>query len=344
VCHPSVFAFFGAELSRSDIEGRRILEVGSRDVNGSVRPFVMSLGARDYLGVDMEPGSGVDRLCDVTSLATVFADDPFDVVLTTEMLEHVRDWKSAISNLKRVVAPRGMLIITTRSFGFPYHDFPGDYWRYELDDMQEIFRDFQILKLIPDPQAPGVFLKCRKPEDFREIDTSRLRLFSVVKAERSDASALSDQEVLNYAKRVKALRGVGGGSALVLRRVDLADVGQRDFRNLWRSFERLSDQMEGHTLGSERPRLFSPWPRRIERLKRRLLDLLTAAGLARGRLFAHVRRALLRSAGSTIPTTSLRVPWGRVEDEPFREIVSTLESIQVLCAKIQSYARPSRPA
>ncbi|HEY5907931.1 MAG TPA: methyltransferase domain-containing protein, partial [Vicinamibacteria bacterium] len=230
MCHPSVHAFVRAELDTSEIAGRRILEVGSRDVNGTVRPFLVSLGARDYVGVDMVQGPGVDRVCDVADLAREFAGEPFEVVVTTEMLEHVRDWRTAIHNLKRVVAPGGLLVITTRSYGFPYHDFPGDYWRYELDDMRWIFRDFQILSLVPDPEHPGIFLKCRKPAEFREADTSGRELFSVVKAERAGQESVSDEEVSACSRRLDQLTEIGIVVGGVLWTVDLADAGQRDFR------------------------------------------------------------------------------------------------------------------
>jgi hypothetical protein len=72
-----------------------------------------------------------------------------------------------------------------------------------------------------------------------------------------------------------------------------------------------------------------------------LLDLLTATRLARGRAFPRARSALLKSAGGSSGTDTLRVPWARVEDEPFQEIVRTLESIRSLSVKIHSYARPS---
>ncbi len=341
LCHKSVFDFVRANLSPSDIAGRRILEVGSRDVNGSVRSILMSLGARDYVGVDTELGPGVDRLCDVANLASEFSGQPFDVVVTTEMLEHVRDWSNAVSNLKQVVVPAGLLVITTRSFGFPYHDFPGDYWRYELDDMHAVFRDFHIVKLIRDPQSPGVFFMGRKPPAFHEISTSRFKLFSVVKAKRAEAEDLADEEILAYAKRMKQFVGIGADAKRILQSTDLAQVGQRDFRNIWQSLERLCDRLE-RLRRAEMAGPPSPW-RRIQKLTCRMLALLTATRLARGRSFELARKMLLHSAGSSAATDGLRVPWALVDDEPFHEIVNMLESIKSLCEKAHSYAPLSTP-
>jgi SAM-dependent methyltransferase len=341
MCHRSVHDFFRAELAPSEIQGRRILEVGSRDVNGTVRPLLTSLGARDYVGVDLEPGPGVDRLCDVAELATEFASDPFEVVVSTEMLEHVRDWKVAILNLKRVVAPGGLLVVTTRSFGFPYHSFPGDFWRFELHDMRWIFRDFEVLSLVPDPEYHGVFLKCRKPTEFREADISAWRLFSVVKGEPAEPESVGDEEVRAHGQRMLQLGEIGATISRVLSAVDLADAGQRDFRHLWRSVARLSDLIEGVTAGSRSRPASARWRRGLEGMWREALELLTATRLARGRSFGRARRALLESARGRAGDDALRVPWGSVGDGPYDEILDAALSIRALCLKVQSYARPA---
>lgn len=166
--HKSVLTFLKAHLSRIEVEGKRILEVGSRDFNGSPRPIVTALGPKDYLGVDGQLGVGVDVGCSATNLERVFGVESFDILISTEMLEHVEDWRPVVSQLKRVVKEGGLLLITTRSPGFPYHPFPIDVWRYTKDDFRSVFSDMEILALEDDPQVPGVFLKARKPSGFTE--------------------------------------------------------------------------------------------------------------------------------------------------------------------------------
>ena len=128
VCGSGVTDFVRERLGRTDIEGRSVLEVGSLDVNGSVRPDIESLKPASYLGVDIARGPRVDEICDVRHLVDRFGNESFDVVVSTELLEHVRDWKGAITNMKRVLRPGGILIVTTRSLGFPLHGYPWDYW------------------------------------------------------------------------------------------------------------------------------------------------------------------------------------------------------------------------
>jgi SAM-dependent methyltransferase len=56
------------------------------------------------------------------------ATDGFDLILCTEVLEHVLDWPAAWNNLGRLLAPGGRLIITC-PFIYPLHEEPYDFWR-----------------------------------------------------------------------------------------------------------------------------------------------------------------------------------------------------------------------
>jgi glycosyltransferase involved in cell wall biosynthesis len=158
--HLSVLDFVARALTRGDIADRDVLEVGSRDVNGSVRPLVTELEPKSYLGVDVEEGPGVDLLVAAEDLEPNSAD----VIVTTEMLEHARDWRGAIRGIKRALRSDGLLILTTRAPGFPRHEHPEDWWRFTTDDVQAMFRDFtvELLEDDPDPASPGVFLRARK--------------------------------------------------------------------------------------------------------------------------------------------------------------------------------------
>jgi hypothetical protein len=62
-----------------------VLEVGSRDVNGSVR-LVFEPDCKSYLGVDREAGAGVDRVASVYELDHVLEGALYDLVVSTEML------------------------------------------------------------------------------------------------------------------------------------------------------------------------------------------------------------------------------------------------------------------
>ncbi len=60
--------------------------------------------------------------------AALLAAGPFDLVLCTEVMEHVADWPAAFANLRRLTAAGGRLVITCPHF-FMMHEEPYDFWR-----------------------------------------------------------------------------------------------------------------------------------------------------------------------------------------------------------------------
>ena len=192
-------------LTPAEVAGASVLEVGSLDVNGSVRPLLEQQRPARYVGADIFPGRGVDVLCPAERLVERFGEDAFDVVISTELIEHVRDWRVVISNLKRVVKPGGLLLVTTRSYGVDFHRHPFDYWRYEHADFEVIFGDFAIERLLPDPTDPGVFIRARKPAAFRERDLSDVRLYSILRRRRQREATAVDAFVFQIRYRLVRL-------------------------------------------------------------------------------------------------------------------------------------------
>jgi hypothetical protein len=86
--------------------------------------------------------------------------------------------------MKSVLKRNGYIYITTRSYGFPYHAYPYDFGRYEIEDMKKIFSDFEIIKLVKDHEAPGVFLKAKKTSNTL-IDLSNIALYSMILGKRT---------------------------------------------------------------------------------------------------------------------------------------------------------------
>ena len=197
MCTANCILFGFRALKAPDVGGRRVLEVGSRNCNGGLRVIVESFSPGEYIGVDAEAGPGVDRVCRAEAIADVFGEESFDVVISTEMLEHVRDWRSAISNMKRVCRRGGLIVLTTRSIGFPYHGYPTDFWRYEPEDIQAMFSEMEILMLERDEQdVPGVFAKVKKTPEFTEANLTGLQLYSVI--DRRRVHDLDERSLRNF--------------------------------------------------------------------------------------------------------------------------------------------------
>lgn len=203
MCHVSVLDFFIRNVQKEEFENKRILEIGSRNVNGSVRPFIERfLKPKEYIGIDIIKGEYVDIVIPAEKLEDHFGKESFDVILSTEVLEHVRDWRLVINNMKSVLKRGGFLYITTRSRGFPLHDFPNDYWRYEIEDFKYIFSDFDIIVLEKDKEAPGIFIKARKPNNYNgSVDLSRISLYSMLEGRR--INYIPEENKLSIVQRLK---------------------------------------------------------------------------------------------------------------------------------------------
>lgn len=152
--HASVMAWVKARIS-TGLMPKAVLELGSFDVNGSVRPLFSS--ARLYAGIDQFAGRGVNVRACASSLP--FPDKSFDLVVSTEMLEHDLAFWLSLQEAYRVLKPGGDLLLTCRGFGFPRHEFPGDYYRFTVKGLVKLLwaLEFEVLLGQADPQYPGVF-------------------------------------------------------------------------------------------------------------------------------------------------------------------------------------------
>jgi SAM-dependent methyltransferase len=155
---------------------------------------------------------------DARDLIAAFGREAFDLVISTEMVEHVRDWRAVVSNMKGVLRPGGHLLVTTRSAGFPYHGWPHDYWRYQTEDMHRIFADLEILVIEPDPKAPGIFVFARRPEDFSEA-TPDLALRSIITGRRQRRVTNAQIAWFRATSRIRSLFAIRRARARVYRRI-----------------------------------------------------------------------------------------------------------------------------
>jgi SAM-dependent methyltransferase len=96
--------------------GRRVIEIGSMDLNGTVREFFRDC---DYTGLDVAAGPGVDIVCGGQDYKG--ADASFDVVLSCESMEHNPYWAETFSNMLRLCRPGGMVLVTCATAGRPEH-------------------------------------------------------------------------------------------------------------------------------------------------------------------------------------------------------------------------------
>lgn len=70
-----------------------------------------------------------------------FKDASFDVVLCTEVLEHLQEPQRAIDEMRRILKDGAKLILTTR-FIYPLHETPGDYYRFTKYGLRYLLRNW----------------------------------------------------------------------------------------------------------------------------------------------------------------------------------------------------------
>lgn len=171
--HASILDFTRKHLTHPTVHGATVLEVGSYNRNGTVRHYIELLQPAKYVGVDIQDGPGVDLICACENLTDYFGPEN-DIVIATELLEHVYDWQTCITQLVEVTKPGGLLLITTRSPNYHYHPNPGDHWRYTLGDMCYIAGalPIRIVAIDKDPLAPGVFMLAVKCAPLTDIEVA----------------------------------------------------------------------------------------------------------------------------------------------------------------------------
>ncbi len=94
----------------------RVLEIGSLDINGTIRKFFNSC---EYTGIDVGPGCGVDVVCQGQDYD--MPDGYYDHVVSCECMEHNPYWHETFLNMIRLCRPGGMITMTCATIGRKEH-------------------------------------------------------------------------------------------------------------------------------------------------------------------------------------------------------------------------------
>lgn len=95
---------------------RSVIEVGSLNLNGSVRECFSEC---QYLGLDVGEGRDVDLVCHGENYGG--AASSADVLISCEAMEHNPQWKKTWLNMLRLVKEDGLLIMTCATNGRRQH-------------------------------------------------------------------------------------------------------------------------------------------------------------------------------------------------------------------------------
>ena len=106
--HPEIDQFIVSVKQKCPdyFENKKVLEVGSQNINGSVKRHFNKC---DYLGLDLGEAPGVDFVCDIIDYN---APNMYDVVISCEMLEHCKTWEQALKQMYQNTKKGGLFLLT----------------------------------------------------------------------------------------------------------------------------------------------------------------------------------------------------------------------------------------
>jgi len=163
--HPAAFSFV-ASVARRRPPGL-VVDIGSRNINGSVRPL---FDGSPYLGIDLVAGDGVDIVADG---ATWQPPTAAACVVCCEVLEHTPNADAICRHAFDILTPDGCFIVTAASRGRQPHSgrdggalADGEYYRnVDAGVLSRWLEPFAAIQMEVDPDAGDVYAFARRGND-----------------------------------------------------------------------------------------------------------------------------------------------------------------------------------
>ncbi len=111
-----------------------VLDAGSGDGNRYKSFFKFE----KYLTMDLRPHSGADIIGSIENIP--LENDSIDSIISTQVLEHVKNPPKAIKEFYRVLKPGGYCLVTVPQMN-ELHEEPHDYFRFTKFGLEEIFKN-----------------------------------------------------------------------------------------------------------------------------------------------------------------------------------------------------------
>lgn len=128
-------------------KGKDVLDVGGGEPFGKwMKEYKPLFAGCEYRSFDYDASTGADVVGDIHAMP--LPDDSVGGVICNSVLEHVRDPRAAVAELRRVMRPGAAAFLHLPSI-YPYHARKGhypDYWRFFGDTVEDLFKDFSSLE------------------------------------------------------------------------------------------------------------------------------------------------------------------------------------------------------
>jgi len=142
---PVAFGLYAALLPRLRHASGRLLDVGCGSM--PYRQYVPP-GVTSYEGMDVEARTaGVTYIGDAQDMSQIMAES-YDMVLCSEVLEHLPRPEAAIAEMARILKPSGQLLLSV-PFLSRLHEEPHDYFRYTEHGLRALLErhEFEVLEI-----------------------------------------------------------------------------------------------------------------------------------------------------------------------------------------------------
>jgi hypothetical protein len=163
---PQILEWMRSKRAEYKAKDGCVLEVGSCNVNGSVRSVFTD--ATFYLGLDLAAGVDVDWTLDACQLDAIVQRPTFDTAVCCETLEHTTQFWRIVTGLKKALKPGGFLWVSTPTYGFPLHRFPLDCYRFGVDAYERVIMEsleHLAIETVADAlKQPAIVALGRKPQ------------------------------------------------------------------------------------------------------------------------------------------------------------------------------------
>jgi SAM-dependent methyltransferase len=133
--HDTAF-FSGSKFAEAyGKENCTVVDVGGLNVNGSLREFFESKGM-NYICVDIEEHPSVDVVIKPGDKLP-FHTGSIDLIVSTSCFEHDPCFWMSFKDMGRILKKGGYIYLSAPTNG-PYHNHPGDNWRFYSDAGQAL--------------------------------------------------------------------------------------------------------------------------------------------------------------------------------------------------------------
>jgi SAM-dependent methyltransferase len=137
-----------ADLRRALTEFKTEASIAILDYGCGGSPYCTLFPNATYHRADHAKTTNLDFTTDEAGLLPGVASEGYDMVLSTQVLEHVVSPQAYLREAFRVLKPGGVLLLSTHGI-YPDHGCPVDYWRWTADGLKlELERSGYAVKKI----------------------------------------------------------------------------------------------------------------------------------------------------------------------------------------------------